>query len=550
MENNSNTFQENYNDSNLAEDRYEVNYTDTAFNGYDQGRSGMGAYSSGQVLAKQVKNVNKADAQAFGKYGLITLIYAILHTFCLYENTDGITYPIYILGTLLLIAWARKRDGLSIFTDKNGKAGLNLFYIISLMLLSVSKCTTANPELLWLDGFAINLLMFSFLIHMYADTKGFDLIGWIIAIMITMLMPVAKIAEPVNDFAAWIKTHGKADNSNKKANIVAVVTGLCISMPLLFAVIALLSSADAVFSNTLEKTFDFIFEFDYLWDIFAIAWMMLLSVWLFYTVIKNLCKRGIEVDTGKKTSFNPVIAITFTSMLSIVYLFFSIIQIFGLFMGKMTLPENYTYAEYAHEGFYQLLAVSIMNLVLVTLCQRLFKENVVLKVLLMVVGFCTYIMIISSAFRMLMYIGAYHLTFMRVFVLWFLGVLALWLSYLLVSLVYEKLPVFNLCMITVTVMYIAFVFANPDYHIAKYDLQYLESAIEKDDDYSMKSYFINDISMDAAPAFAGNKALLKEFGNNMYDWRNTEPRTLIQKIRRFNFSRYRAQSLVDSVSDK
>ena len=40
-------------------------------------------------------------------------------------------------------------------------------------------------------------------------------------------------------------------------------------------------------------------------------------------------------------------------------------HLFGLFLGKMQLPEGYTYAQYAREGFFQLLAVSILNLILV-----------------------------------------------------------------------------------------------------------------------------------------------------------------------------------------
>ncbi|MFR8843973.1 MAG: DUF4153 domain-containing protein [Waltera sp.] len=55
---------------------------------------------------------------------------------------------------------------------------------------------------------------------------------------------------------------------------------------------------------------------------------------------------------------------------------FSGIQIFGLFLGKMQLPEGYTYAQYAREGFFQLLAVSILNLILVLVCLSFFLGKV------------------------------------------------------------------------------------------------------------------------------------------------------------------------------
>ncbi|WP_026658407.1 DUF4153 domain-containing protein [Butyrivibrio sp. AC2005] len=542
----NNSSQEQYNNSNLAFEPGTANArqyygTDNAF----------GAYYAAPNTAK-VNKAKTADVEAFRKYGLIAIIYAVWHTFCLYDNNSGITYPFYMLGTLILIAWARKRDGLSILKDRNGKAGLNIFYIISLMLLSISKCTTANFDLIWIDEFAITLLVFSFLVHMYVDTREWDIIGWIFGIALTALKPFSHFGDPMEDMAAWVKSRGSKMNGEKKANIMAVIAGLGIGLPMLFVVVALLASADAVFSNTITSTFEFIFEFDYIWDLIAITWMILWSIWLFYTVIKGLNKKGIEVDVTKRSGFNPIVGITFTSLLCVVYLFFSVIQIFGLFMGKMTLPDNYTYAEYAHEGFYQLLAVSLMNLALVTLCQRLFKRSLVLKALLMVVGMCTYIMIASSAFRMIMYIGAYRLTFLRVFVLWFLVVISLWLAYLLASLIDETFPVFNLCMITVTVMYIAFVFANPDYHIAKYDLQYLgdttmDGRVDRYSSQSMQSYLTMDISMDAVPAMAGNKELLKLYGENLAESRTEKYKLNLNTLRKFNFSEYRAYKLINEV---
>jgi len=75
-----------------------------------------------------------------------------------------------------------------------------------------------------------------------------------------------------------------------------------------------------------------------------------------------------------------------------------------LFIGNMQLPEGYTYSGYAREGFFQLLAVCILNLLLVLICLYLFRENIVLKLILTLISGCTYIMILSSALRMIMYI--------------------------------------------------------------------------------------------------------------------------------------------------
>ena len=47
----------------------------------------------------------------------------------------------------------------------------------------------------------------------------------------------------------------------------------------------------------------------------------------------------------------------------------------------MKLPEGYTYSQYAREGFFQLLAVSIINFLMVLFVNKFFKESTILKVL-------------------------------------------------------------------------------------------------------------------------------------------------------------------------
>ena len=56
---------------------------------------------------------------------------------------------------------------------------------------------------------------------------------------------------------------------------------------------------------------------------------------------------------------------------------------------------------------------------------QVFGENKILEILLCVISVCTCVMILSAAYRMLLYVEEYDLTFLRVLVLWFLAVLML-----------------------------------------------------------------------------------------------------------------------------
>ena len=150
-------------------------------------------------------------------------------------------------------------------------------------------------------------------------------------------------------------------------------------------------------------------------------------------------------------------------------------------------------------------------------------------------------MIASSAMRMILYIGVYHLTFLRLFVLWFLVVLCFWLAFLILSMYIQKLPVFRACMVAITIGFIAFIYSNPDYQIAKYDLA---AAGSKIDEYSSVTHYIeNSLSYDAVPAIADNKQLVEGFiYGHRYDYDNDVDK--YTGFRRFNFSFNKAQELI------
>ena len=140
-----------------------------------------------------------------------------------------------------------------------------------------------------------------------------------------------------------------------------------------------------------------------------------------------------------------------------------------LFIGmRIGLPEQVSYAEYARGGFWELLFVSVINFIMILLCMYLFRENVILKVILTIVSGCTFVMIISSAYRMMMYVGEYYLTFLRILVLWFLVVLALIMAGVVVSIYKGRFPLFHYIVAVVSVMYILFSFSRPDVIAAKY----------------------------------------------------------------------------------
>ena len=295
-------------------------------------------------------------------------------------------------------------------------------------------------------------------------------------------------------------------------------------------VIVLLSSADVFFS---QITSDLMDSFTDTGTFFELVFRTMMVFMGAYLLIAYLCKHTLNEDVRDTRTCEPLLAITVTSLLTAIYLLFAGIQIFGLFLGKLQLPKGYTYAQYAREGFFQLLAVSIINLILVLACMNYFRESKVLKVILTVMSLCTYIMIASSAVRMIMYINTYDLTFLRILVLWTLGLLALLFLGIMINIFKERFPLYRYSIVIVTVLYLVLSFSHPDYIIASVNTN------KSNVDY----YYLNTLSADAAPVLIPyiyendlediDDIYLKEIDD---DGESLEVRT-------FNVARYTAKSI-------
>ena len=123
---------------------------------------------------------------------------------------------------------------------------------------------------------------------------------------------------------------------------------------------------------------------------------------------------------------------------------------------------------------------------------------------------CSFIMIASSAMRMIIYIRYYYMTFLRLFVLWALVLLFAMFVGIVIQILKEEFPLFRYGVIVVTVLYMGLSFSHPDYIIAKVNVANIETNSDgsrevSEDDFFQSSYSYKDydylwgLSADAAP---------------------------------------------------
>lgn len=417
-----------------------------------------------QVMAPQPQMAvyqavpNKRDTQEtmrfkenFGFFGPMTFLYAVFYAFCMFHNGSGITFPFFAAASLLFLCFSLSKLGLTL---KKGSG----FYMTGIMLLAVSVFCTDDGRIIFFNKAGIFLLMMSLLLRQFYDTKNWKLGKYLGNIFLMMFASLGEIYRPFADAAGYFRR----GRGQKSKTVWYVVLGIVTALPLLVIVTALLASADVVFrqmTGTLLQGFRF-------GNVVNVSFRITLIFMASYLLTAFLCKRSLNESVKDYRKGEPVLAITVNGLLTLIYLVFSCIQIVYLFLGKMQLPEGYTYAAYAREGFFQLLAVGILNLVIVLVSMSLFRESRVLKAVLTVMSLCTFVMIASSALRMIMYIRFYYLTFLRILVLWALALLFVLFIGIVISIYRDRFPLFGYSTAVVTVLYILLSFAHPDYIIA------------------------------------------------------------------------------------
>ena len=419
--------------------------------------------------------------EKFNLFGGASLIFGSTFAISFYKAGIGFNYFIFVAIMVLLLIGITKVLNLPI-----KRATVACF--LGVTLLGLSTALTANLAIHFLNTIGILILLDLSIIYQFYPVERWDFVKQLSKMFELVISSIASIGLPFVDSIQFLKKTKFLKNDR----IRNVLLGICIAIPLLWVILLLLSSADLLFRDMTRKLYRFLFSP----SIIHVGILILFGFVVCYSIICGAIgnsDRKVEQNTRKKA--DSAIAITTLSCLSFVYAIFCGIQIMYLFSnGLYILPQEYTFSEYARRGFFELLTVTVINITILLICITFFHENKLLRILLTGMTICTFIMIASAAYRMLIYIGAYHLTFLRLFVLLFLLIDALVLAGVVIWIYVRRFPMFGYMVVVTSVCYIMFSLAKPDYFIAMYHTNQSESL-----SYGDIAFLTRELSLDAAP---------------------------------------------------
>jgi len=484
------------------------------------------------------------------KIALITITSFLLglsYDWLFFGKIPGISVLIYtsiILGATYCFAYLFKKP-----------LNKSIYWLTSVILFfSLMIFIRANPLIVVLDIFLIIYLLItvarlasqpSLKLGDYDMHQYFSLVSKTSASIVSEFFQVLK------------KSLSNRNASVPSSTYKSVIRGIFLSLPILILFLILLSSADLVFKDYVDAIFHpnvspvTIFR----WGLIGFVSSLFLGA---YAYIFMPSSETIKRAENSKASFSlgTLESSIILGSISFLFFIFLIIQLTYLFGGSGHITSTgHTYAEYARKGFFELIAVATVSLILILNIKKNTKfrtlyQSIVFKWICGVLIAEVMVIMLSAHMRLNLYESAYGFTSLRllshIFIFW----LAVAFSLLLLHIIKEdKENIFAHRLFVSILCFFALInIINPDKFIAQRNIDRFNSIGKIDTTY------LGTLSEDAVPAISRlldspNADVKKNAANILYRRRQNigEESSRWQSA---NLSRQSAKNILDSKSER
>lgn len=333
-----------------------------------------------------------------------------------------------------------------------------LWYFVPIMILSLNYFVSASSIWSWSNFYVCILLYGTMLTNFSLVKKGAGFIANIFK----------RLFSAFKNFKLPFKWTAELAGGKSK-DILRVLRGVAVSIPCVLVLAAVLAKADMVFAQNIGDVIRRFFELVRIETIFNICISCFAGLYLFGLIASWLSEKDYpEYENLPKSADFLVMNIILFSVLAI-YVLFSVVQFKYLFAGAQ-LPDGLSYTEYARKGFFELLGLSGVNILLILFSSNRVgseKGQNITKVFNLGLCAVTAVLLASSFYRMYLYCLDDGLTRLRFLVMCFLGFEAVGLA---LTAVYILKPKFNMtavyCIIAL-VYYCTMNIVPIDYFVAK-----------------------------------------------------------------------------------
>jgi hypothetical protein len=282
---------------------------------------------------------------------------------------------------------------------------------------------------------------------------------------------------------------------NRGRHIFSIALGLLLAFIVAAMVFPLLLAADsggfAQLINSILKGFQgFGYKF---WEIF---WQLLLAIpiaaYMFGLVAGSAHKRGTDLF-AKDSALQKLSGLRILPMTTVYILMVLLCALYLVFIGSQMpyffsafagqLPEGWqAYAAYARSGFFELCRIAVINLFVLiaanVMGQKHWRDNMLLKLLNVLLALLTLVLITTAFSKMALYIGAYGLSMRRLLPCVFMIFMAV-IYGSVIALQKWSFSITRLAVGVGAVIFCMLCLVNPDSLVAEYNAnRYLAGTLE------------------------------------------------------------------------
>ncbi|MCU6711763.1 DUF4173 domain-containing protein [Paenibacillus sp. J5C_2022] len=418
----------------------------------------------------------------------------------------GLSVPLYLLCVYGMFFYAA-RGRMGGFERWRGQLRSGLLLLIPIFLLSLTYILYSNLFFHRLNAIVLIILVTA---QMMLLTKGGS-VPWhrlqFYREMVRQLFvqPVLHIREPFLILGGWLRA-GDAEGK-ERSHILKVLSGMLIAAPLLLIIVALLSSADGIFQSWINAIPQVLEQAGLDAVVARMLTALVITIYLFCFMWSLLFpgkprQAPSAPPEGEKAAIgmNAVTAGTVLVCVNAVYALFAFLQFSYLFgAAEGLLPEGMAYAEYARQGFAELVLLCLMNQGLLLMGLHFILPAGALgelarRVLLSLLVCSTFVMLASAYIRLSLYEQAYGYTHARLLAHGFMIFLGLLLAAALIRVWVDRFSLAKAYLCGAIVAYVVINYANLDARVAENNAERYAASGEIDIPYLLT------LSADAAPA--------------------------------------------------
>lgn len=397
------------------------------------------------------------------------------------EKRDNIFAILSIISSIIASAfgiWGGFRGGFTVssilmlgtFTVylANKEFKIKLFPLVCMILsvgISLSYTITSNGSVLFWSTVVLallNMVWYTFLVSNQRESGDLGLLRIIFkpllqGIFINMSVSLKSLIS------------GNVKNSKK---LGMSVLGILISIPFLTVIIPLLMSSDEAFSGMANM-----FSDNILTAILKIIFGRIIAI---FVIPYGFTLKKEEQNESERVKFKGIensLLISFLSVISVcylAYLFSQLAYFFSAFSGFLPKDYNFTLSAYARRGFFEMSVIAAINFVIIFAAVLISRKKegklcVSLKALCTFIGFFTLIIIATALSKMVLYIGNYGMTILRITTSAFMVFLAVVFISLMLRVFIPKIKVIRTGLVTAATVLIILGTVNVNYVVADYN---------------------------------------------------------------------------------